>query len=344
MSKRKKPARGTKRILLTRAGQGTVALSRPANSEAWDLGAGAAAAQNEMERLAAELRDLILPQPPTELLAYLWSRLLLTAVAGLGGSSPPRLDRPEDAACFCALEYAHAVWSSYAKPENSAASLDPTVAERILVLAGELRDKAMFYVVASSARPGELGEFGEQTGLVEFNAKANWVSIRGHRHQVLEEEFLAYVLSPHDETLRELYGVDAAAIARGVQALVDATRAGLTNAYEHLMKESEATSQDAEVDSVEPMEALRSRYPAGSEAAEKLRSSLDDIFRGGICNASKHSGLPAELLKDLAYERGTAAKFFAPGPFCGTRDQSAAPFCAASQLCGDTGGGRSHRI
>lgn len=318
MSKGRKAARGGKRILLTRAGQGTVALTRPPNSGAWDLGAGAATARNEMERLAVELRDLILPQPPTELLAYLWSGLHMTAFAALSGGSPARFDRSEDAAFFCALEYAHAVWSSYPKPANSATTLDRADAERIVDIAGQLRKRSMFYAVVSSARPGELGEFGEQTGLVEFNAKANWVSIRGHRHQVLEEEFLAYVLSPHDETLRELYGVDAAAIARGVQALVDATRAGLTNAYEHLLKESEATSQDAELDSVEPMEAHRSRYPAGSEAAEKLRSSLDDIFRGGICNASKHSGLPAELLKDLAYVRGAATKFFAPGPFSGT--------------------------
>lgn len=45
---------------------------------------------------------------------------------------------------------------------------------------------------------------------------------------------------------------------------------------------------------------------------------MDDIFRGGIANVSRHTTLPPTLLADLAYRRGEEIEFFAAGDFSGT--------------------------
>ena len=63
------------------------------------------------------------------------------------------------------------------------------------------------------------GVFGPDTADIEFHAKSTWVMLRGNRHQVLEGEFYRYVLAPHDDVLKEVYGVGAGDIAEGFQAI-----------------------------------------------------------------------------------------------------------------------------
>ena len=46
--------------------------------------------------------------------------------------------------------------------------------------------------------------------------------------------------------------------------------------------------------------------------------AIEDLFRGGTCNVSRHTKLPDKLLADLAFERGQETEFFAAGAYCGT--------------------------
>lgn len=62
------------------------------------------------------------------------------------------------------------------------------------------------------------------TADIEFHAKSTWVLLRGNRYQVLEGELYRYVLAPHDDVLKEVYGVGATDIAAGFQDMADASR------------------------------------------------------------------------------------------------------------------------
>lgn len=112
-----------------------------------------------------------------------------------------------------------------------------------------------------------------------------------------------------------VYGVDAREIARGIQAAVDAMRRGIPKSFLRLRE------------SHERLEATAGQAEAGLEGAlaqikvetgEILVGAILDVFKGGICNLSRHSGLPAALLADLAYERGVNQEFLAEGPLSGT--------------------------
>ena len=72
-------------------------------------------------------------------------------------------------------------------------------------------------------------DLGAELGELAFQAKTTWVLIRGHRHQVLEQEFFSFALAPHDEALKRVYGVGAFEIAEGMQRTADAFRAGMAN-------------------------------------------------------------------------------------------------------------------
>lgn len=82
------------------------------------------------------------------------------------------------------LEYVHATLVSY-QPIESTKLHEPTCVE-ILDLAEKLRITTLHYCMFSSAG-AEAGIFGPLTGEIEFTAKTNWVMIRGHRYQVLEQ-------------------------------------------------------------------------------------------------------------------------------------------------------------
>ena len=72
--------------------------------------------------------------------------------------------------------------------------LDGAKAKELLEICEKLSNTAMFYAMASS-QLGKFNEFGDATPHIEFQAKATWNLIRGHRYQVLEGEFFEFALA-----------------------------------------------------------------------------------------------------------------------------------------------------
>src|SRR3546814_18630868 len=71
---------------------------------------------------------------------------------------------------------------------------------------------------------------------MHFHAKSSWSLIRGHRYQLLEEEFFRYVLRPHDDAIRSAYGMDSRQIAASIQGIADSKRAGIGEAAEVMVQ------------------------------------------------------------------------------------------------------------
>jgi hypothetical protein len=171
--------------------------------------------------------------------------------------------------------------------------------------------------MASSAGT-KTGVFGPDTADIEFRAKSTWVMLRGNRYQVLEGEFYDYVLAPHSDVLREVYGVGSSDIAEGFQAMADASRSGHADAISEMMKQFQAAQAFA-VAKKKSLENIMGEWQANNiEQSKSAGRALDDMFRGGVANVSRHTKLPPVLLADLAYSRGEEKEFFAAGDFAGT--------------------------
>src|SRR5687768_1501866 len=87
--------------------------------------------RQELEELSARLKDLILQQPPKDLLAFLWSLFLMSRIGAAESSESGDLS---DAPVHYALEYVHAVLSSFQGTPNSATRLDEHSAHEIVEL------------------------------------------------------------------------------------------------------------------------------------------------------------------------------------------------------------------
>lgn len=278
----------------------------------------AASLAREMEATASRMRELIVAQPPHDLLGYIYAQYLMSAMSGEVSAVAPSAE-PEARDVIgdnqFLLEYVHAVLAS--SVDDADGTLDEAQCAELFELSRSLRHKALLYAMVSSADTKE-GHFGPDTADIEFRAKSTWVMLRGNRYQVLEGEFYSYVLAPHDEVLKEVYGVGAADIAEGFQAMADAARSGHADAIAEMMQQFEAAqafaaAQDKPLDDI--MEAW---VAANAEQSKAAGQAMEDMFRGGIANVSRHTKLPPTLLADLAYKRGEETEFFAAGEFSGT--------------------------
>lgn len=273
---------------------------------------------NEMESTAARMRDLIVAMPAEELLGYIYAKFMMKAMRD--HSAGPALhdgDGPDDAISEnqFLLEYVHAVLASHAAPSDIEFHEEQCV--ELFELSRKLMAQALAFAMATTA-PTKNGLFGPDTADIEFRAKSTWLLLRGNRYQVLEGEFYRYVLETHEEVLKEIYGIDASDIATGFQDISDATRSGQADALKEMMKQFVAFQTFASEQKKPHEEAMKMWSSANADQSKAAGLAMDDFFRGGISNVSRHTELPAKLLADLAYERGEEGEFFAAGDYAGT--------------------------
>lgn len=282
---------------------------------AGDLDAAHTSMQAEMEALSEQLRLAALKCDAKQLIGFLWAQLLMGQLAG--SEEDERL-KPADALddVMFALEYVHATLSAHPSSQHGTSAESGDLNE-VLALATKLRHDALLYCLVAARRVPD-GLFGPETGTVAMQAMTSWVTLRGHRYQALEREFLEFVLSPHDAALHAVYGVGASEIAVGIQAAVDATRFGHMKAVEALQEASDAAHELAERENIDLGEAVHRLQAEDTGTQRAAVGAISDLFLGGICNVAKTSGLPALLLEDLAYRPGEETEFFAPGPLRGT--------------------------
>lgn len=277
-----------------------------------------ASLMKDMEKTAARIRELIVAMPPHDLLGYIYAQHMMKSMADQ--SADQEQHEAEGQSDLInenqfLLEYVHAVLASDAAPAEM--TFDEGRCAELFELGSKLREQAMFFAMATSAGTKD-GVFGPDTADIEFHAKSTWVMIRGNRYQVLEEEFYRYVLTPHDDVLKEAYSVGAADIAEGFKAMADATRSGHADAITEMMKQFEAAQAFAAAQNKPLEDVMEAWVAADAEQSKTDERAMDDIFRGGIANVSRHTKLPPTLLADLAYRRGEEAEFFAVGDFAGT--------------------------
>ncbi len=279
---------------------------------------GAVSLMKDMEITAKRMRELIIGMPPHDLLGYIYAQhIMKTMSVGDVTKEEHEAQGPDDLINRnqFLLEYIHAVLATDPAPDKVEFSEEKCA--ELFRLSDNLRNQAMFYAMASSADKKD-GAFGPNTADIEFHAKSSWVLLRGNRYQVLEGEFYRYVLEPHDEALKEIYGIGSKEVAAGFQAMADTARTGQAFAINEMMNQFHAAHAFAAAKG-KPLEEVMKEWAAENKDKSKAAGhAVEDMFRGGIANVSRHTDLPEELLADLAYERGEDKEFFATGDHSGT--------------------------
>lgn len=270
--------------------------------------------RKDMERQGAVIRDLVLAQPPVSLLGYLWAQIHMGVLKNIHERKKNHRPDKELFQTFqFALEYVHAVWSCHAPLLDEKGPLDEANAATLLQVLEELKDAAMMYCMASSAVNIEPG-----SASIEFHAKSAWVLIRGHRYQVLEEEFFNFVLKPHADALRTAYSMEFNEIAGGIQAIANSFRTGFRDAVQKLSEGMDKANALTAESRDEFGSVVKKMTETDDHFADEMPDAIHDMLFGGICNLSRHTKLTLPLLEDISYLPGQNTEFFSDGDFRGT--------------------------
>lgn len=269
----------------------------------------------EMREIAAKIRSLVNGMPPKDLLGYIYAQFLMKSNKTTSSILDTDISNEERNDVQFLLEYVHAILASDVDPGDVV--FDEAECGELFALSRELRNKAMMFAIVSSVNT-ENDDFGSDTADIEFHAKSSWVMLRGNRYQVLEDEFYQYALAPHDDVLKDIYGIGAIEIAEGFQHLANATRMGQAKAIKEMRKQFQAV-QDFAAKQEKPLEDVMEEWvKANPQLKKNAGLAMDDMLRGGITNVSRHTKLPSEFLADLAYQRGEDIDFFSDGEYSGT--------------------------
>ena len=275
-----------------------------------------------MRALSSELRTLLENEYAPSVLGYCWSMMLLARTAKSSDTPDeglPLVCANEDD-IIIAMEYVHAVFAGCSSPETELKQLDPNIGARIIELAGKIRTCALKYAMATSV--SEFDGTDHPMSDLKFAIRSNWVLVRGKRFQVLEKEFFEFVLAPHADALEQAYGIGPSVIAQGIQRISDISRAGMSDAFSEMRDLQEKHEAAAEAEGMDIQTYLQSEYKPSPDEFSDFRELTLDLFFGGVFNATRHSGLPTELLDDLSFEAGADTSFFDGGEFSGTPFQS----------------------
>lgn len=267
----------------------------------------------DLKSTCSEIKALILTQYPQSLLGYLWSHIFLSVLSRTSddAESLAPVSDDENTIVF-AMEYVHAVTAADDSFPSEFKNADEASATSLLALCNKAISLSFEYGFCATASLGATDR-----DKLEFQILSTWILIRGRRYPVLEEEFFSYVLAPHDDALKGIYGVGAVEIAKGIQTATNMQRQGIHDASESLrglMAETEKAEGNQDLQAF--LDSLGENDSAAFTA--KARSAIEDLFIGGIFNLSKHTSLPDSLLADLAFKPGEDQSFFADGDFAGT--------------------------
>lgn len=273
----------------------------------------------EMETQSLRVRDLIVAQPPIQLLGYVQAQMHMdiSTTYDDGDHDASRAQKEIIRTYQFVLEYLHAVWCCHSQLPIETAAFDEQKAGELLETLKDLERTTGMYCMVSSGAAADVDR-GHATRDTEFQAKSTWTLIRGNRYQVLEEEFFRFVLAPHSDVLQTTYGMAADAIAAEIQAIADSMRSGFSEAMATIeagMKRTETAASEANIGLHTAIEKLRE---SDGSFTKEISGAIHDIFHGGICNLSRHTKFSPPLLEDLSYVPGGNTEFFAEGDFKGT--------------------------
>ena len=259
----------------------------------------------DMERLGDRARELILRQPPKGLLGYvfsMWHMNIAGEMAEQGDAYRPNKEMVDEMQWL--LEHVHAAWSCGSVLADDTKHVDEEEVAELFEALGELRTTTLLYCLMRSLGMG-LDAGDRARGDLAMRAMMAWVNLRGRRYQVLEEEFVGFVLGPHDAALRRCYGMGAAEIAAGVQSIADTMRTGFSDAAGRMERGIAAAGPDGP-------------EGASEETRAEVMGAWDDMLNGGICNLSRDAKLKQGVLEDLSFSRGENVEFLADGALRGT--------------------------
>lgn len=157
-----------------------------------------------------------------------------------------------------------------------------------------------------------------------FKAQLYWCNIRGDRYLVHQLPFFRSVLLPHDEILKELFGVTSETLLNAIYALQNSLTFGLDTLMNDLSKLQQITTHELRKNikgmtsaSEADLRIIMSQVIERKCMGEWRDQILGKLFGLDLFDVQKITNLPRVLLDELSWSAGQDLDFFAEGDYKG---------------------------
>lgn len=157
-----------------------------------------------------------------------------------------------------------------------------------------------------------------------FKAQLYWCNVRGHRYLYHEIPFFRDVLSPHDDVLEELFGINSKNLIESIQKIQDSLTLGIGELMEELHEFQHVTTTELEK-KIRGVKSLSEKdLPDIMDQVikennwESWRDSVFGRLDGlDLFDLEKISNLPEPLLDELSWEPDQDTEFLKEGDYKG---------------------------
>lgn len=177
-------------------------------------------------------------------------------------------------------------------------------------------DATRDYVLWS--RPPELDKSDKaKVALNELITKLvlQWIFVRSDRHSYFELQHYRAVLDPFDGMLREVLGVSADDLMRGLSTILTNAQSGFVDAGIVLKKAHEASTAHPDFGNIfDVPDDLRNNEIARLAGLDPLifQEAIESLFGSRLFKVELSTGWPTALIERLSYRPGDAAEFLSP--------------------------------
>ncbi|MHC4437016.1 MAG: hypothetical protein ACYS3S_06635, partial [Planctomycetota bacterium] len=273
----------------------------------------------EIDELVLKIRDQVRSFDPLTLLQCGYFNLVQKVVGKRSESEYGQ----EETYALRMLDYVQSIIASTPGPYSKRESFDQagweSLYESIKTLYGKLTP--WFQIARSAFLEASDKNYDAEYDSFCVQAEMLWVNVRGDRYSVHEIPHLQDLLTPHDEVVKELFGISTEEFAGGIEKLQFALTYGLGDTLKEMDEfRNELLGQDAidiEQNSQEDMRTLVKEASRKKEWKNQWESIAGRFLGLDLFDVGKITQFPVALLDELAWRIGEEKQFFTPGEYSG---------------------------
>jgi len=311
-------------LLLARFGN-TVVIQNTMSSEEFNEFLRKSAAEypnvcKEIDVLVSEIRELVSNFEPLTLLQCGFFNF---ASSSLGKKSEAQYG-PDDVVYLRMLDYIQSVIVSTTLNYDGTDKFDQDQWNNLKDKVEELYRliNLTFHMVHTAHQ--RLNDPNYDPELDDFKVQAQmlWTSVRGKRYLIHDLPHLRDILTPHDDIVRDLFGISIDLLLKGLESIQTSLTEGLPKVVQELREFQEKSlnvlsAKLAEDTTKEQLPQLM-KDVIKEQGWEDWQTSIFERFLGfELFNVGSLTGWPSKLLDELAYAPGEDNEFFEEGTFAG---------------------------
>lgn len=259
----------------------------------------------------SELAEIVSTLPPLDLLKQAHWKYVGTSLGIYGDAKDENVS-----SALRMIDYIQSIIASTKPAETVKDVVSEDVYDKLKNIVDGLFAELSYYFSSRSLYEKTINpDYDQEYDKFYTLAQMHWCIVRGNRYHAHEIAHHSAILSPHDDILQDLFGVNTSKIIDGVESILASLTSGILNCYADMDKFQKKT-----------MTAVEDYLRSAPQSGIAIQDVLEDVVRkngwedwrgdilGRFCeydlyDLQKLTDLPVAFLEAFSWEQGEETEF-----------------------------------